>query len=169
MRISLIDSFGGSLPPENPSMKIWPPLGPAAGPASACKSAARSSGLSDNMSISSRRRIKAPALLEGSVLTREISVTVTSCLSEPTCMRISRDAGRPVWTTKSVFSNSVKPLADTLTTYLSGARPLITYSPEIFVLATFTAPCAPVAMTLAFGIAAPEGSVTTPRRTPAPA
>ena len=40
IRTSRIDSFGGSCAPENPSMKIWPPLGPAAGPARACKSEA---------------------------------------------------------------------------------------------------------------------------------
>ena len=39
MRISRIDSLGGSCPPLKPSTKIAPPLGPAEGPASACRSA----------------------------------------------------------------------------------------------------------------------------------
>src|SRR5437764_165939 len=66
MRISRIDSFGGSCPPLKPSMKMEPPPGPAAGPASAFRSAARSSGLSDNASRSSPRMTSALALFEGS-------------------------------------------------------------------------------------------------------
>ena len=68
MRISRIDSFGGSCPPLKPSTKIDPPLGPADGPASAGRSAARSSGSSESASRSAPRSTTALALLEESVV-----------------------------------------------------------------------------------------------------
>ena len=50
IRISRMDSLGGSWPLENPSTKICPPFGPTEGPAKAIRSACRSSGSSESSS-----------------------------------------------------------------------------------------------------------------------
>src|SRR5258708_7834608 len=86
MRISRMDSLGGSWPPLKPSMKMAPPLGPADGPARAWRSAVRSSGASGSASRAAPLMMVALALLEVSTLTDGpgLSLTVSCWLAVAT-------------------------------------------------------------------------------------
>src|ERR1019366_6587293 len=125
MRISRIDSFGGSCPPLKPSTKMDPPLGPAEGPARAERSAARSSGSSESASRSAPRRTMAPALLEESVLSACPAVFCTVSFSEIDATFNTRfsdcEPVRSVTLTGWTCANSG---ADACTMYSPGATPL---------------------------------------------
>ena len=149
MRISRIESRGGSRPPVKPSMKICPPFGPADGPANACKASANSSGSSGRDSMSVPRRTIAPALFSGSVLTGGSLATVTSVFSIVTLSVMSRDWLRAAVTSTLVFSKGAKPAACARMVYVPGASPLKTYVPSSFVVAVFSAPLASTAKTVA--------------------
>ena len=164
MRISRIDSFGGMLPPENPSMKICPPFGPIDGPASAWSAAANSSGSSGRASRS-RPVIRVwLALFVDSVLRGAFALTLT-CDSIAAIFRVMLTGSRrPAATSTGASSEVAKPAAVTWIIYLPGASPLKAYAPSALEVAVFWAPEASLRVMVAPRITAPASSTTEPRR-----
>src|SRR5437016_13610400 len=73
-----------------------------------------------------------------------------------------------VWpdTTCTSLTSVAKPRAATVTLYLPGGRLAISNLPAPSAFAVCAAPLPPLAVTLAFPITAPDGSVTCPRKVP---
>ena len=163
MRISRMDSFGGSCPPLKPSMKMAPPFGPAEGPASASRSDCRSSALSESASRSPPESTSALALPDASALTAgpEFSFTVTCCAAADTRKRRSR-VRTPAPSTIFTGRGKARSGAAASTVYGPGRSPGSAYDPSMAVAAV-RRPDGALAVTLAPGTTAPLSSVTRPR------
>ena len=124
MRISRMDSLGGIVPPEKPSMKICPPLGPADGPASACNAAASSSGSSGKASRSFPLSTCWLALLLLSVVSGALAFTLTSLSMAAIFKLILKGSRRPAATSTSAASEGANPAEAATTVYLPAVSAL---------------------------------------------
>ena len=165
MRISRMEVLGGSRPPEKPSIKSCAPLGPAAGPARAFSSSCKSSGLSESMARSSALSTRAPTLLDGSRSMEIVSVTVISCLEDSMFNLALIEICFPLAISNLVCSKSENPVEETRIVYSPPGIPATLNLPSASAEETLINPPVPLTVMEAPGIAAPDGSVTTPLRT----